>query len=462
MAIFLITNGLTALFFLALVGIGLYWKNRPAAVVNFIGFLIIAASVYLEIQGLQNRVTLFAGMTSIGIILLANILLAITMIRRNSKADWQWQQNWNAYSKQVDYKMIFVENAFKEELDLHENEGMTEKLQALQMWKLGNEAYWNKSFTDALEKYDFSLKWEPTSVAWINKSGILNELERFNEAIHACDEAIKLNQERIEAWLNRGFAYDHLHQSDKAIKSFDEALLVDKTDVEAWTNRGNSYRKLGKFEEAMESYDKALAIKDDYLPAWYNKGLALSKMNRIEEALVCFSQAAKIDSSYFMAYYNLGNCYNKLDRNEEAVAAYTKVLKLAPDFNEAWNNLGIALSKLGQLKEAIKNYVHAIEIKPDYYEAWINQALAYESIGDAASALKSYERFLELAPEDLKKHIAIAGRRTEDLRKKLDLNKKQPFRFGFSLSRKKKEEVKPENEADEVEEGNTEAALPQS
>ena len=218
MAIFLLTNGLTALFFLALVGIGLYWKNRPAAVVNFIGFLIIAASVYLEIQGLQNRVTLFAGMTSIGIILLANILLAITMIRRNSKADWQWQQNWNAYSKQVDYKMIFVENAFKEELDLHENEGMTEKLQALQMWKLGNEAYWNKSFTDALEKYDFSLKWEPTSVAWINKSGILNELERFNEAIHACDEAIKLNQERIEAWLNRGFAYDHLHQSDKAIK----------------------------------------------------------------------------------------------------------------------------------------------------------------------------------------------------------------------------------------------------
>ena len=463
MILFLLTIGLTAVFFLLLIAVSLYWKNRAAAIVNFFGLLLIFASAYLEINGLQTPVTLLAGMTSIGMILIANIILAIVLIRRNSKADWVWQQNWRNVSKKVDYKMIFSEKIFKEELDLNENEGMTEKLQALQMWKLGNDAYWSQAFNEALEKYDFSLKWEPTSVAWINKSGILIETEQFEKAIEACDEGIRLNQEGIEAWLNRGIAYDRLRQSEKAIKSFDEALLIDQRNVEAWTNRGNSYRKLGKYEEAMESYDKALAVSDDFLPAWYNKGVTLSKMNRIEEALVCFSQAAKIDNSYFMAFYNLGNSYNKLDRNEEAIAAYTKALKLAPDFNESWNNLGIALSKLGNLKEAIRSYRKAIEIKPDYYEAWINQALAYESIKDFPQALDSYEKFLELAPEDFKKHIAIAERRAEELRKKYNLGKSSKFHFGFSFSRKKKKANDNLQKEDVIlEKDNHEAVLPQS
>ena len=463
MILFLLTIGLTAVFFLLLIGVSLYWKNRAAAIVNFFGLLLIFVSAYLEIQGLQTRVTLLAAMTSIGMILIANIILAVIMIRRNNKADWMWQKNWREISNHVDYKMIFEEKIFKDELDLNENEGMTEKLQALQMWKLGNDAYWNQVFDDALEKYDFSLKWEPTSIAWINKSGILIEIEQYEAAIDACDEAIKQSQERIEAWINRGIAFDRLRQSEKAIKSFDEALVIDQRNVEAWTHRGNSYRKLGKFEEAMESYDKALAVGDDFLPAWYNKGVTLSKMNRIEEALVCFSQAAKIDHSYFMAFYNLGNSYNKLDRNEEAVAAYTKALKLSPEFNESWNNLGIALSKLGHLKEAIRSYRKAIEIKPDYYEAWINQALAYESIKDYSHALGSYEKFLELAPEDFKKHIAIAERRAEELRRKYNLGKSSGFRFGFSFSRKKKEKTKIENEEQVIlEKDNPEAVLPQS
>ncbi len=463
MILFLLTIGMTAVFFLFLVGVNLYWKNYAAVIVNFIGLLLIFVSAYLEIQGIQTRVTLLTAMTSIGMILIANIILAMIMFRRSNKADRVWQRNWQEVSNKVDYKMLFQEKIFKDELDLNEDAGMTEKLQALQMWKLGNDAYWSQAFDDALEKYDFSLKWEPTSIAWINKSGILIEIEHYQASIEACDEAIKQNQERIEAWINRGIAYDRLRQSEKAIKSFDEALLIDQRNVEAWTDRGNSYRKLGKFEDAMESYDKALAVSDDFLPAWYNKGVTLSKMNRIEEALVCFSQAAKIDNSYFMAFYNLGNSYNKLDRNEEAVAAYTKTLNLAPDFNESWNNLGIALSKLGQLKEAIRSYRKAIEIKPDYYEAWINQALAYESVKDYARAVASYEKFLELAPEDFKKHIAIAERRAEELRRKYNLGKSSGFRFGFSFSHKKKGKVKTEKgEQIVLEEDNPEAVLPQS
>ncbi len=463
MILFLLTIGLTALFFLLLIGMSLYWKNHAAVIVNFFGLLLVFVSAYLEIGGGQTRVTLLAAMTSVGMILIANIILAVIMIHRSNKADWVWQRNWREVSNKVDYKMIFEEKIFKDELDLNENEGMTEKLQALQMWKLGNDAYWANAFDDALEKYDFSLKWEPTSIAWINKSGILIETDHYQAAIDACDEAIKQNQERIEAWINRGIAYDRLRQSDKAIKSFDEALLIDQRNVEAWTHRGNSYRRLGKYEDALESYDKALAVSDDFLQAWYQKGVALSKMNRIEEALVCFSQAAKINRSYFMAFYNLGNSYNKLDRNEEAVAAYTKALKLAPDFNETWNNLGIALSKLGQLKEAIRSYQKAIEIRPDYYEAWINQALAYESIKNYSRALESYEKFMELAPEDFKKHIAIAERRAEELRKKYNLGKSSRFRFGFSFSRKKKKtaDVKKEEQII-LEEKDPEAVLPQS
>ncbi len=459
MFIFLFTSGLTGLFFLGLLLLSVALKNRLLAAINFMGLLFVAGAVSLEWQSLQTSTTILAEMIAIGILLLVDIVLTIILIRRSGKEDWQWQQNWRELSRKVAYKMIFSAEAFKEELDHLEEESMTQKLQAQEMWKLGNEAFWQKNFDDALEKYDFSLKWNPTSVTWINKSGVFIETERYEEAIEACDEAIRLNQEKAEAWINRGLAFDRLGQFEKAIKSFDEALLNDEHNVEAWTHRGNAFRRLGRYEEALESYDKALASQDDFLPAWYNKGIALSKMGRIEEALVCFSQAVRIDPTYFMAYYNLGNAYNKLDRNEEAVAAYTKTLKYEPQFNEAWNNLGIALSKLGQTKQALKSYTRAIEIKPDYHEAWLNRALALESTGDAAAAVKSYEKFLELAPEDFKKHIAIAQKRVDTLRKKYNLDQKSFLGIKFSHKKKtKKENAPPETQESQA----GEAVVPQS
>ncbi len=461
MFIFLFTSGLTGLFFLGLLLLSVVLKNRLLAAINFLGLLFVAGAVSLEVRGLQTSTTILTAMVAVGILLFADIVLSIVLIRRSGREDWQWQQNWRKFSKKVPYKMIFSSAVFKDELDRLDEEGMTAKLQAQEMWKLGNEAFWQKNFDDAVEKYDFSLKWEPTSVAWINKSGVFIESERYEEAIEACDEAIRLNQERVEAWINRGLAFDRLGQFDKAIKSFDEALLNDEQNVEAWTNRGNAFRRLARYEEALESYDKALANQDEFLPAWYNKGIALSKMGRIEEALVCFSQAVRIDPSFFMAYYNLGNVYNKLDRNEEAIAAYSKALKYEPLFNEAWNNLGIALSKLGRPKQALKSYARAIEIKPDYHEAWLNRALALESIGNAAEAVKSYEKFLELAPEDFRKHIAIAQKRVAALRKKYDLDRKSFL--GIKFSHKKKTNDAELNAA-EVEEGSTapEAVVPQS
>ena len=425
MIIFLFTNLLLIVFFALVIVFCVKLRNWGAVLINILGFLTVASSLYLEFSHLQTRYTLVVIMSIVVLVMIFDILIAIFQLRTGGLYAYLKPMAQKDVLENPEYKMIFDDAAIRREINLNQKEEMIEGLQAYEMWKMGNKAYLAGDYDNAMEKYELSLHWEASSVAWVNKSGVCIERGNFDQAIHCCDEAIKLNDECEEAWINRGVSFDRKREYDKAIKSFDKALIVNESNPDTWTYHGNALRRLGKLEESLQSYDKAIELKNDQLAAWYNKGVAFSKLGRIEEAVECFSQVVKIQPDFAFGYYNLGNSYNKLDRNKEALDAYAHALRLQPRFNEAWNNQGIALSKIGQLRDAIKSYNRAIGIKPDYYEAWINRALALESLGEIREAIKSYEKFLELAPVELKKHIAIAQRHVEELKSRLAKEEKE-------------------------------------
>ena len=224
------------------------------------------------------------------------------------------------------------------------------------------------------------------------------EVEIYEEAIFACDQALQIKPDLPDAWYNRGIALFNLGRNEEAIASFDQALQVKPDLHQAWYYRGFALRQLGRNEEAIASFDQALQIKPDLHDAWYNRGIALFNLARNKEAIASFDQALQIKPDLPDAWINRGNALFNLARYEEAISAYDKALQIQPDKHEVWHNRGIALFNLARNEEAISAYDKALQIQSDKHEAWHNRGIALFNLGRYEGAIASFDQALQIKP----------------------------------------------------------------
>jgi Tetratricopeptide repeat. len=62
---------------------------------------------------------------------------------------------------------------------------------------------------------------------WSNKGGALNGQGKYDEAIKACDEAIRLDPNISEAWYNKGIALKALGRTAEADAAFAKAKELE-------------------------------------------------------------------------------------------------------------------------------------------------------------------------------------------------------------------------------------------
>ena len=91
-----------------------------------------------------------------------------------------------------------------------------------------------------------SAQCQTTAEDWLDKGNALYGQGKYDEAIKAYDETIKLDPNFAMAWNNRGAALNNLGKYGEAIKACDEALRLDPNDALAWNNKGNALNYLGQ------------------------------------------------------------------------------------------------------------------------------------------------------------------------------------------------------------------------
>ena len=72
---------------------------------------------------------------------------------------------------------------------------------------------------------------------WNNKGVDLGKNGRIEEALAACDQALKIDPEFVEAWINKGSALNELGRHQEAIEAYDQALKIDPGFAQAKKNR---------------------------------------------------------------------------------------------------------------------------------------------------------------------------------------------------------------------------------
>jgi tetratricopeptide (TPR) repeat protein len=161
---------------------------------------------------------------------------------------------------------------------------MSDDIRRQQARVLFEQAYRHQmkgELADALLLYRRSLELVPTAEAFTFLGWTYSMLDRYDEAIAACHEAIGLDPEFGNPYNDIGAYLIELDRFEEALSWLEQATEAARYDTPhfAHMNLGRAYESLRRFATALAHYDKALALAPFYRPAYYAKYGLLGKVN---------------------------------------------------------------------------------------------------------------------------------------------------------------------------------------
>ena len=172
-----------------------------------------------------------------------------------------------------------------------------------------------------------SLTADPNDAQGLFRKGLI-ELwqENWFAALTYFQKAKEKNPQDAGVWFYLGLAYRKLGRYEEAIDAYKQTIRIKPDATEAHNNLGAAYHKLGRYQEAIEAYKQVIRINPDDADAHNNLGIAYGKLGRYREAIDACKQAIRIKPDYAEAHYNLGTTYLKIGDKGSALEEY-KILK---------------------------------------------------------------------------------------------------------------------------------------
>ena len=193
----------------------------------------------------------------------------------------------------------------------------------------GLNLFYQSRYEEAIQAFEESIRVDPYyAQPWNNIGNILVIQSKYDDSIQAFEEAISLDPKYADPWCGKGLALYNLGDYDEAIQAFDEAIRLDPGFALAWNNKGVTLAAQGKYDEAILIYDEIIGFDSENVDAWNNKGLAFGIKGEYAESLRCFEEAINRDPTDVAAWSNKGYVLELLSRTSEAKVAYAKAREL--------------------------------------------------------------------------------------------------------------------------------------
>ncbi len=204
------------------------------------------------------------------------------------------------------------------------------------------------------------------------------ENECYEDLISKLDTCIQYYQEnsifaRYSAHLNKSSVLHNLKRYEEALESVELAISTINEDADAppAVNERNPYfmkamtlRLLKRYEQALECTEICITQYPPDHRFYGIKGDILCCLRRKEEALHTFRHASVINPNAEEIKRHIGTCLVSMKRYEEAVIA----LEAATNIPRTYIKLGYAYFRLEQYEKALKAYKSAQEMNPESVE----------------------------------------------------------------------------------------------
>ena len=228
-------------------------------------------------------------------------------------------------------------------------------------------------------------------------------------------EAPKEMQKTAEGWYHRGVSMHSIGRYDDAMAAFDEALKLAPQQAKILVGKAALYLTLGRLEDSLACHDQIIALHPNEPDPWVVKGALLAKRARHREALKCFDEALYRDPKFALAWLNRGIALSKLRSIPEALTSLDSALAANPKLTLAWIEKGSLLFAQKKHGEALACFDEALALDPKLAYQWYNKGLAEDALGRPGAAVASFTKYMELAQANETDQVEYVRNRIQKL-----------------------------------------------
>lgn len=183
---------------------------------------------------------------------------------------------------------------------------------------------------EALACYDRILERSPEARLLISKAILLRSLDRYEEAIALCEQALRIEPDSMRALGVKADLHDWMNRPDMAIECFRRLIKLDPDLDKPWAlNRmGICHAQMGDFSRALECHQAAARMEPEELEYALNVGTDLEKMGFWPQARDHYERL--VDGCPVSAdlWYRLGHARAEVGDIVEARDALKKCLEM--------------------------------------------------------------------------------------------------------------------------------------
>ena len=170
-----------------------------------------------------------------------------------------------------------------------------------------------------------------------------------------------------EAWYYLGRTKYNENRFEEAVSAFQQCLKLDEKNVKAEDNLGLAYQGLGRNDGATTAFKKAISWQKDTLNQnsgpFIDLGALLLEQNRAQEAVEYLVQGAAISPREARAHEHLGKAYERLEQLDKAQAEFEKAVGLSPQSASLHYLLGRVYRKQGNVDKAKIEFDRSAELR---------------------------------------------------------------------------------------------------
>src|SRR5260221_254213 len=122
--------------------------------------------------------------------------------------------------------------------------------------------------------------------------------EAFQDVVTEISRTIKdllISLKTKEEWIREGNALNGLKRYEEALAAYEQAIRLDPNDADYYHTKGIALNDLKRNEEALAAYEQAIRLDPNYTYAYYGKGFVLNELKRYKEAEQAFEKARQLE-----------------------------------------------------------------------------------------------------------------------------------------------------------------------
>jgi tetratricopeptide (TPR) repeat protein len=171
--------------------------------------------------------------------------------------------------------------------------------------------------------------------------------------MEAYDYALAINSQNTFALFNKANILNQIEKYREAISVYHEYIENEPDSFEAMTYLAECYEKADDFAMAKKYYNEALDLAPDYADPWFGLGILALDSGSVEESILYFRKAVMLDDENPEYWYLLGQAHIKNNEPKPALRCFSEALKLNAYFNEIWADLGKIIFNEDFVKKAV-------------------------------------------------------------------------------------------------------------